>query len=30
MLLTLLKIQPCLLKQPLKTQKKLKDLEFMH
>ena len=29
-LLKLSKLQPCLLKQPLKTQKKLKGLEIMN
>ena len=30
MLLTSSKLQPCLLKQPLKTKKKLKELEIIH
>ena len=29
-LLTSSKLQPCLLKQPLKTQRKLKELETMY
>ena len=29
-LLTSSKLQPCLSKQPLKTKKKLKELEIMH
>ena len=26
----IIKLEPCLLKQPLKTQKKLKELEIMY